>query len=255
MECLMTELIWNIHKRHSFVVVVAVSDQFAQLICLSARWNLHWVPFYWLSSGDYNAFKMWGSQMQMKGVHFGLANSIDPWIAHTFVSACTICLNGSMAKWAWVVHSWVVRASNVGLKTFAPHSSKLGNQSDMETVLRVSGMADKLQCLDLEDHGKRATHRMSKSRWSIRRQRRRRRVRLHVWPVLGYLRTLRKSMARSIAESTRMDPRLPGSKLGVFLAKLHFHSCQRARRIHSCQGSNQELENSAVLPLLHCNAA
>lgn len=130
-------------------------------------------------------------------------------------------------------------------------------KGSMETLRSASGVADKLQCLDLEDEGPSATHGMSTSkysRWSIRRPRRRRRVRVQVWPVMEFLRSFRQSMARSAAGSAnpspRMDPRVPGSKLGVFLAKLHFLSSQRARRIHSCQGAHHKLDDPGVRPLL-----
>lgn len=131
----------------------------------------------------------------------------------------------------------------------------------------ASGMADKLRDLQLEEEGQRTSR---SSRGSVRmQQRRRRRVRVHVWPVLALLRTFRLSMARSIAHSEAqrhssahpgayspriMDPRLPGSKLGVFLAKLHYFSSQRARRIHSFHGSYNSLDDPDVLPLLPCPA-
>ncbi|KAG0559320.1 hypothetical protein KC19_10G096400 [Ceratodon purpureus] len=75
------------------------------------------------------------------------------------------------------------------------------------------------------------------SRWGIRV--RRRRVKLQVSPLLGYLRG-----------AYRMDPRLPGSKLGPLLAKLQF-SCKRARRIHSIQASYESYEQAQ--PLLDSN--
>lgn len=137
--------------------------------------------------------------------------------------------------------------------------TELAKQSYIPS-LDASGIADKLQFLDLGDQGEapnyttspqRAAHRL-KSRWSSMRMRRRRRVRLHIFPVLRYLRTFRQSMACSIAVSRRMDPRLPGSKLGVFLAKLHISSHRARRIVQSCRTSNYQLDDQAG-PLLLCD--
>lgn len=132
-----------------------------------------------------------------------------------------------------------------------------------QTSSDTTEIADKLQTLHLEDHGeatKMTRHlksdgterRPRKSRWGIRV--RRRRVRLQVSPLLGYLRGFLQSctyMARSASTAAyRMDPRLPGSKLGLLLAKLRFSS-KRARRIHSIQAFYESDEQAQ--PLLDCN--
>jgi hypothetical protein len=124
------------------------------------------------------------------------------------------------------------------------------------TSCNTCEIADKLQKVHLGGHGEatRMTSRRAriKSRWSVRV--RRRRVRLHASPVLGYLRGFLQSctyMARSASTAAyRMDPRLPGSKLGFLLAKLPF-SGKRARRIHSIQASYKSDEQAQ--PLLDCN--
>ncbi|KAG0606225.1 hypothetical protein M758_9G123700 [Ceratodon purpureus] len=132
-----------------------------------------------------------------------------------------------------------------------------------QTTSDTFEIADKLQTLHLGDHRKATKmtrhlksdvleRRPRKSRWGIRV--RRRRVKLQVSPLLGYLRGFLQSCtytARSASTSAyRMDPRLPGSKLGLLLAKLQFSS-KRARRIHSIQASYESYEQAQ--PLLDSN--